>query len=206
MTDPAPNHHADHPPPRGPAAWSVGAAMVVAHRHDARLVCDLSGVGAGDRVLDIGCGPGTAARLAARRGALVTGVDPSPTMLRLARVCSVARPGTGRVEWMAGSAESLPVGDASVAVCWSLASVHHWDDLGAALAEVHRVLRPGGSFWALEKRCEPGAQGMANHGWTDDQARRFAELLTSGGFDATEVAEHTVGRRRRVVTVTAVRT
>ena len=49
-----------------------------------RFAADLTVGLAVDQVVDLGCGPGVAAREAARRGARVTGVDPAPVMLRLA--------------------------------------------------------------------------------------------------------------------------
>ena len=59
-------------------------SMAVGRSAAARVVADIAEVGPGDRVVDIGCGPGTAVREAARRGATATGVDPSPIMLRIA--------------------------------------------------------------------------------------------------------------------------
>jgi len=87
MTDsptPAVNHHADHPGFAGIAGLIVGLGMLVMGRGNARLVVDLASVSDADRVVDIGCGPGGAARVADQRGATVVGVDPAPMMLRLA--------------------------------------------------------------------------------------------------------------------------
>ena len=80
-----PNHHADYPGFAGPAGFIAAASMALGGKDNARLAARLSEVAAGDAVADIGCGPGTAARHAARLGASVTGVDPAPVMLRLAR-------------------------------------------------------------------------------------------------------------------------
>ncbi len=63
----------------------LGAVMLVGRGSISRLVADLAGVAPGDRVLDVGCGPGGAAGEAVRRGAAVTGVDPAPMMLWLGR-------------------------------------------------------------------------------------------------------------------------
>ena len=61
----------------------IGLIMSLAGGAAARLAADVAAVSDGDRVIDVGCGPGTAVREAARRGARVTGVDPAPVMLRL---------------------------------------------------------------------------------------------------------------------------
>lgn len=201
MADLPPNHHADYPQFSGIFGYFAGLTMIVGRGGDAKLVTKLAGVGPTDDVLDIGCGPGTAVRHAAGVAGQVTGLDPSEPMLRLARAF------TRRAEpilWVVGGAEDMNVPDASQDVVWSLASVHHWPDLDGGIAEVARVLRSGGRFLALEKRTEPGATGNASHGWTDQQAETFAEMLTADGFASAEVSFHEHGRRR-VVVVTAQR-
>jgi len=182
MTDLPPNHHGDHRQFSGAFGYVAGLTMTVGRGRDARLVADLAGVQAGDHVLDIGCGPGTAVRLAARDGTRVTGVDPAEPMLRLAEQLTRFRRPRGEIEW-------------------SLASVHHWPDLEGGLSEVARVLEPGGTFIALEKQSPPGATGNASHGWTAEQADTFSALLTDHGFQSAEVSDHDLGRRQ-VVTVT----
>lgn len=201
MTDLPPNHHADYRQFSGAFGYLAGLTMIVGRGRDARLVADIAKPTAADHVLDIGCGPGTAARLAARGGARVTGVDPAEPMLRLARLLTRFRRPAGRIEWLCAGAEDLTLPDDSATVCWSLASVHHWPDLRRGLSEAKRVLSAGGTFIALEKRSPPGATGYASHGWTPDQADSFAVMLTDHGFESAEVSNHDLGRRP-VVTVT----
>ncbi|MDH3293630.1 MAG: class I SAM-dependent methyltransferase, partial [Acidimicrobiia bacterium] len=204
MSELAPNHHADYPQFGGVFGYLAGLTMVVGRGRDARLVADLAAVGPADRVLDIGCGPGTAARHAAGRGASVIGVDPSKPMLQLARAITRIRQPSAPVSWRLGSAESMDVEEASITACWSLASVHHWQDLDAGLDQVERALAPGGRFLAVEKRSEPDATGNAGHGWTAGQAQLFASMLTGRGFVDVEVSNHTIGHlvgKRRIVVV-----
>src|SRR5262249_40273968 len=109
MTDsptPAVNHHADHAGFAGVAGLVVGLGMLVLGRGYARLAVDLTSVSDTDRVVDIGCGPGGAARAAARCGAKVVGVDPAPMMLRLAAAATRDR---SSITWSQGSAEELPL-------------------------------------------------------------------------------------------------
>jgi SAM-dependent methyltransferase len=101
-----------HPPRTSGIVEVVTAlSMTVRRGSRARAVADLAEVATGDRVVDIGCGPGAAARLAARRGATVVGVDPSSVMLRFARWISSARRAHG-IDWRGGRASALPAGPA----------------------------------------------------------------------------------------------
>lgn len=200
LTSLAPNHHADHPGFSGVSGLAFALFFSVGRTGDADLAIDLAGVGADDHVLDIGCGPGVAVRRAISSGAAsAVGVDPSAEMLRVARATDALRRGR-RADYRQGSAEQLPLDDDSVTIAWSLATVHHWHDLDAGLAEVRRVLRPGGRFLALERHVEAGATGAASHGWTPRQADGFAERCSEVGFTDLDVSCHTHGRRR-VLTV-----
>lgn len=94
--------------------------------------------------MDVGTGTGHTAIALARQGVRVTGVDPTPRMLaeaeRLARDAGVET----QVRWVIGAAEALPLpaGDCDVVTCRRAA--HHFTDVGRAVAEMARVLRPGG--------------------------------------------------------------
>jgi ubiquinone/menaquinone biosynthesis C-methylase UbiE len=198
---PVVNHHADHPGFAGLAGTLVGSIMLIAGRGRARLAVELASVTETDRVVDIGCGPGNAVRAAARRGAEVTGVDPSPVMLRLARTFTRRQP---MVTWSDGAAEELPVPDGCATVVWSIATVHHWRDVTTGLAEVRRVLGSGGRFLAIERQVRPGATGLASHGWTDLQAQSFATQCRAAGFNTVGVDQRT-WRRHAVWVVRAVR-
>lgn len=197
-----PNHHASYPGFAGPAGFIAAASMALGGKDDARLAARLSGIAAGDAVADIGCGPGNAVRYAARLGAAVTGIDPAPVMLRLARLLTRRFPQA--VRYAPGSAEALPLPDSSVAAAWCIACVHHWADLDAGLAEARRVLKPGGRLVAIERLTKPGATGLASHGWTAEQASAFADSCRAHGFTGITTSQHHGGRKATVsVTATA---
>jgi ubiquinone/menaquinone biosynthesis C-methylase UbiE len=197
MTEKAsvPNHHADYPGFSGAAGLVAALSMVGGRSGDARLVARLSGLVPGDVVVDIGCGPGVAARHGARLGAGVTGVDPAPIMLRVARLLTRR---SEKVRYVEGAAEALPAADDSASVVWSIATVHHWADLDAGLREARRVLRSGGRLVAIERRTRPGARGHAGHGWTDSQAEAFTDRCREHGFLDVRVERDTSGRRSTV--------
>jgi ubiquinone/menaquinone biosynthesis C-methylase UbiE len=197
----APNHHAQYPAFSGITGLIAALSMLVGRTGDAELALRLSGAGAGDTIIDIGCGPGTAARRAAHAGATVIGVDPAPVMLWVARL--MTRPGAP-VRYVVGSAEALGLPASSASVVWSIASVHHWSDIGAALAQIEAVLQPGGRLVAIEHLTTPGARGHASHGWTDQQAAAFAEACSASGFTELRVERHSRARRPSI-SVTATR-
>ncbi|NKZ09347.1 class I SAM-dependent methyltransferase [Mycolicibacterium septicum DSM 44393] len=185
------NHHADHPGFSGVTGVLCGLVFLLVGRSKARLAADTAQLSSADHVVDVGCGPGTAARVAARRGARVTGVDPASTMLRIARLVTPKR---APITWSVGTAEALPVPDGSATVVWALATVHHWQDVDKAVAEARRVLAPGGRLIAIERQSPPDATGLASHGWTRQQAESFATLCRDTGFDDVSVAERGGGK------------
>jgi SAM-dependent methyltransferase len=192
-----PNHHARYPGFAGLGGLVAALSMLVGRGGDADLAVELTGLHRGDRLVDVGCGPGVAARRAAGAGATVTGVEPASVMRTVARRMN----GHRGIDYVEGLAEDLPVSDASATVVWSIAAVHHWPELETGLAEAHRVLEHGGRFLAIERRTRPGATGHASHGWTDPQAEAFAEACRVAGFDRIGVERRTVGRRDLVAVV-----
>lgn len=195
------NHHAAYAGCTGVTGVLGGLVMLLGGRSAARLVVDLAELSPEDRVIDVGCGPGNAARRAARAGAHVTGIDPSAEMLRIARVVTrgESRRVRSRVGWIKAGAEYCPVPDASATVVWTVKSVHHWTDVEAGLAQAFRILRPAGRLLAIERRVQPGARGFASHGWTVQQTESFAALCQAAGFAAVSTGERDFGRHSAAV-------
>ena len=98
-----------------------------------QLLVDELGIAPGRRVLDLAAGTGKLTRLLVATGADVVAVEPDPAM-------RVALP-----DALEGSAEAIPLPDASVDVV-TVGQAFHWFDAPAALAEIARVLRPGGGL------------------------------------------------------------
>lgn len=118
-------------------------------------VLDAAGVGPGVRLLDVGCGPGLAAQLAAQRGAQVAGLDAAEASL------SIARERTPEGDFRAGEMEDLPWADNTFDVVTSFNAFQFASDLVNALREAWRVARPGGRVamvvWGREEGCESAA-------------------------------------------------
>jgi SAM-dependent methyltransferase len=134
----------------------------------------------GETVVDVGCGAGLdlllAARLVGPEGVLY-GIDPSPIMLEVARR-NVEAAGVRNVELLRGEAQEVPlpdgVADHLLSNCvFSCCGVQH-----LALAEAHRVLRPGGVLQATD--VPPSAGGQ----WSPEDYRRHLE---EAGFTEVEV-------------------
>lgn len=152
----------------------------------------------GERVLDVACGTGIVARLAAERvgpSGSVTGVDANPGMLHVAE--EVVTPDT-TVRWRQAAAETLPLPDEAVDVALCQMSLQFFDDRAAALHEMHRVLVPGGrvrlnvpgrisSFFriladALARHVDPQVGGFVRRVFSMSDPGEHERLLREAGF------------------------
>jgi ubiquinone/menaquinone biosynthesis C-methylase UbiE len=152
--------HSSHPAPtRGhtlgaPRLYDTFADIFFLGRRRAtyQALVAAAGVRPGQRVLDIGCGPGYWARLLARAVGpddLVVGTDPSPEMI----VYAARKAGPGSAcRFQVGTAEALDFPDGHFDVVVNSLMMHHLpEDLRVpALPEMRRVLRPGGTLLAAE--------------------------------------------------------
>ncbi len=111
-----------------------------------------AGVEAGTKLLDVGCGPGLAAHLAAQRGARVAGLDAAEASLE------IARERTPEGDFRAGEMEDLPWADNTFDVVTGFNAFQYAADVINALREARRVARPGGrvamAVWGRAEDCE----------------------------------------------------
>lgn len=159
-------------------------------RPSAEALLDVAPPNPEDRVLDVGCGTGIVALLAAERvgpaGAL-SAVDVNPGMLEVAR----SLPGSERVEWRHADAVDLPYADASFDLVYSQHTLQFIPDRLAALREMHRVLAPGGRLavatWGPVERS-PGylvlGAALARHVGPEAGA-----AITKGPFSLSDADE-----------------
>jgi len=166
-------------------------------------LADLAGIRLGQRVLDVGCGPGAlTAVLVERLGAdSVEAIDPSRPFVDAVRE---RLPG---VEVRQGSAEQLPYDDGSFDATLAQLVVHFMTDPVAGLREMARVTRLGGvvaacvwdhgggrgplsPFWEVIRELRPGARGEATGAGARDG--HLAELAADAGVRDVEPGELTV--------------
>jgi len=165
--------------------------------------CRFVGIARGQRVLDVGCGPGALVAEIVRRigDGSVAAVDPSETFVDAAR---------GRfpvLDVRIGTAESLPFPDRSFDAACAQLAVHFMADPAAGIAEMTRVTRPGGlvaacvwdfengrapisTFWRAASDVRDGVAGEAD--LVGARAGDLAGLLAAAGLGDVEEAEITI--------------
>ena len=167
----------------------------------AQTLIEVAAVRSGESVLDVACGTGVVARLAASQvgeTGRVLGLDFNAAMLEVARALPPV-PGAP-VEWCEASALAMPLPDASFDVVLSQQGVQQFADRLAGLREMHRVLRPGGrlavSVWAsiehspafaaladaVERHVGPDAAKNRRATFAFGDASALERLVTDAGF------------------------
>jgi ubiquinone/menaquinone biosynthesis C-methylase UbiE len=164
---------------------------------------ELADLEPGERVLDLACGTGIAARLAASAvgsSGSVVGVDVSPDMIEVAR--SRPTPAGAAVEWHVADAAQLPLPSDGTDCVLCQMGVMFFNDRTAALDEVRRVLRPGGRLvlntpgaiqpplevldQALVQHISPDLGGFVRAVFSMPDPDQLAALLTDAGFGDVE--------------------
>jgi SAM-dependent methyltransferase len=147
----------------------------------ARVAGEVAAAHPGGKLLEVGSGPG---RLAVRLGqeapgVEVTGVDLSVAMVERAARRAAEAGLTERVRFEVGDVGALPLSDQDFDGVVSTLSLHHWADPVRGLAEIHRVLKPGG---------EARIYDLAHWLWQPARDRdRLAQLAAASPFGEGEV-------------------
>lgn len=134
--------------PSGLLGSLIAAIMVRETEHDNRQAIAALGVKSGDHVLDIGCGGGRSLELLLPLvgSGSVSGIDPSPLMVARAKARACHGRARENLLVQVASVAHLPFEAATFDAIMSVHTIYFWPDLGKAVEEVRRVLRPGGRF------------------------------------------------------------
>jgi arsenite methyltransferase len=168
-----------------------------------RLVREALAAAPGERILDVGCGPGfyTAELLdEVGAGGSLVGVDASPQMLAVAeRRCE----GKGEAAFHTADAGSLPVKDSDFDRALCVQVLEYVEDVAGALAEMHRALKPGGRLvvWDVDwstvswHSSDPARMERALRAWDAHLAhpalpRTLTAQLRAAGFDDVRMDGH----------------
>jgi ubiquinone/menaquinone biosynthesis C-methylase UbiE len=138
------------------------------------------------RILDVGSGTGYLLRQLAVRcpqAAELAGVDPAPAMIAAARTAAT----DGRLRWLEGTAEELPLPAGSFDLVVSTTSFDHWADQQAGLTQCARVLSPGGWLVLTDLFSAWLAPTLiASRRHKARTKRRATRLLAAAGFRAIQ--------------------
>jgi SAM-dependent methyltransferase len=135
-----------------------------------------------DAVLDVACGPGIISCYFARRARHVAGVDVVPAMLERARRYQTEQQ-IENVTWRLGSSTELPFPDNTFACAVTRFSFHHFLEPLAALREMKRVTKPGGTVLVCDVAPRPETQAAFNH-WEILRDPSHTRALTQAEFEA----------------------
>jgi ubiquinone/menaquinone biosynthesis C-methylase UbiE len=157
-------------------SWLQGFLFDRVHQKVLRMVANE--VAEPKSILDVGCGTGRLLRAAHVRwpNAQLIGVDPAEGMIEVAGQLA---PG---ITFSVGSAQALPIPDASVNVVLSTLSFHHWGDQAAGIREVARVLRPGGRFFLADAIAPAWLSRLIHHA-RFRSAPQVRTLFTEAGLE-----------------------
>jgi cyclopropane fatty-acyl-phospholipid synthase-like methyltransferase len=163
------------------AGWVMGRRSSNVRR--SRWAVELLELQPGDRLLEVGCGPGVAIAAAATRGTTVVGVDRSAVMIGQARRRNRRAVRAGRVELVTAPVEDLPDFEEPFDKVLAVNSVGHWDDPAGGLIALRRVLRSGGRIAVVTQPRTAGATGADSRAAADATAK----VLGEAGFDDVRI-------------------
>lgn len=186
---------------RQPSGWFgeiVARVMAFETQPANRLAVEALAVQPGEAVLEIGCGHGrTLARIAATPGISLAGIDPSEVMVRLARRRLRRWIDAGRADVALASSAKIPHADARFDAALAVHVIYFWREPLADLAEIQRVLRPGGRLLLVYRpRDEETLASLPASVYTLRSIDQVEALLAEAGFEAIHSDERSLGRSR----------
>ncbi|HEU5200636.1 MAG TPA: class I SAM-dependent methyltransferase [Ktedonobacterales bacterium] len=173
--------------PTGLLGQIVGSKMIRQHAPETAWTIALLDIKPADRILEIGFGAGRAIELIAARtpqGA-VAGIDLSPTMVQASRRRNAQAINAGRVDLRLGTVERVPFHDQHFDKLFSIHSLYFWPEPLLAIAEMARVLRPGGR---LALTFSPGKVNEQPNAYIQQTVEHLITAMQRLGFTSTDLA------------------
>jgi MPBQ/MSBQ methyltransferase len=162
-------------------------------------VLERLGVGPGVRLLDVGCGIGGVARMAAMSGADVTGIDLTPEFVETATALTERVGLSDRARFLTTPGESIPLDDGTLDAAVMVHVGMNIPDKQAVFAEVRRVLTDGGRFAVYEQMRTGEGELPYPLPWAEDERSSFVgtiddygRQLEAAGFSVVETEDRTI--------------
>jgi ubiquinone/menaquinone biosynthesis C-methylase UbiE len=177
------NHHT----PSNNFVWNQENTLWYAEQYGDHISNDLTikniELNPNEILLDIGCGTGTAVKIASRicHKGKIYGIDPIETMINIA-IKNQYKP--SNIEFILGSAENIPLDNKSVNKVIAINSIHHWEDYNKGLLEVNRVLKSEGLFFISSDIVNNDDCGHGS-GPLQTNKKIMKELKNAGFIDIT---------------------
>ncbi len=142
-----------------------------------------------DVVADLGAGEGTLSQLIAQRASKVIAIDSSKKMVEFGQKLATEN-NLPNLEYRLGDIESPPIDDASVDLAIFSQALHHAKQPPKAIAEAHRILKPGGRLIVLDllQHSFEKARELYYDTWLGFSEVELAEMITQSGFADVETA------------------
>lgn len=170
--------------PTGRLGWLAGQLMAWKNRPQNGAALEWLAVQPADAVLEIGFGHGDLVRRIAERATqgFVAGVDPSAVMVRQATARNRVGVAAGRVQLALGEVSRLPFPDGRFHKAVAVNSFQFWPRPAEDLAEVRRVLRPGGLLLLCLRMAPPPGRLALAPGFAEEQVATIEKQLREAGF------------------------
>jgi len=188
-----------------PSGWRGRVAGAIMARENAglnRSVVAMLEIEPEDRVIEVGSGPGVGLAAAATQAAdgRIVGVDSSEVMVESARRRNRRAVAAGHIELRHAPAEQIPFADDTFTKAFSVNAIQHWSSVAGGLAEIRRVLVPGGQLLLAFRRQREGT-GLDPHagGLSEAEVTSIIRTLGSVGFDDVRWSEQK--RSREIVSL-----
>ena len=175
--------------PSGKFAGKIGQKMDVVNEPLFNLTLETMDPAEDDHILEIGFGTGRYIHrlFSANKGIRVAGVDYSKKMMEMAKQHNRGAIAAGKLDIKQGSSKALPFPEATFDKVFCNMVIYFWEDPDPHLQEIHRVLKPGGSFFTgMRRRKSMLAFPFVDYGFELYTTREWQEILRENGFTFLE--------------------